>query len=239
MMRSLGVIHARGGSKRIPKKNIKLLCGIPLIAYMIRASLESDIDRVVVSTDDEAIAAIARKYGAEVPFKRPEDIAEDVPSEFVTLHALEWVERDEGYPYDVVVTLQPTTPFATPEDINRCLAVLDTRSEVQSCFTVVQAVEPPQWMFTVNSDGIAKTFLDGDLHGERGVFQTLPPLYLPNGAAYATRVAALRKQNAVIASPAAVTMMSLERSVDIDEPIDWIIAETVCVQHNFLKPEQR
>jgi len=227
-MRSLGVIHARGGSKRIPRKNIKLLNGYPLIAYMVRASLASQINRVIVSTDDSEIAEISKQFGAEVPFMRPAELSEDVPSEQVTCHALEWAEANENSNYEVVVTLQPTTPFIEPSHINECLEKLLKDPKIVSCFTAVRVTEPPQWMFTIDDDTqIAKTFMDGDIAGERGVFQTLPPLYLPNGGAYATRVSALREKNLIITNPTAIVPVSHEKSVDIDEPIDWIIAESI------------
>ena len=233
-MLSLGVIHARGGSKRIPRKNIKPLNGYPLIAYIVRSALSSQINRVIVSTDDSEIAEIAKQFGAEVPFMRPPEISEDVPSEQVTGHALEWAESNENSSYDVVVTLQPTTPFIEPSHIDNCLEKLSNNLEIESCFTAVRVTEPPQWMFAVEGElQIAKTFMSGDISGERGVYQELPPLFLPNGGAYATRVKALRKQNILIANPAAIVTVSHEKSVDIDEPIDWILAESVGSLHGF------
>ena len=233
-MLSLGVVHARGGSKRIPHKNIKLLNGYPLIAYIIRAALSSQIDRVIVSTDDSEIAAIAKKFEAEVPFMRPSEISEDVPSERVTCHALDWAEANENCNYEVVVTLQPTTPFIEPSDIDNCLEKLSNNLEIESCFTAVRVTEPPQWMFAVEGDlQIAKTFMNGDISGERGVYQELPPLFLPNGGAYATRVKALRKQNILIANPAAIVAVNHEKSVDIDEPIDWVLAESIGSLNSF------
>ena len=232
-MRCLGVIHARGGSRRIPRKNAKLMLGIPLLAYSVRAALASRISRVIVSTDDDEIAEIGRKYGAEVPFRRPKDISEDVPSEDVTLHALNWAEADEGKPYDVVVTIQPTTPFVTAEDMDACIATLESNAEAACCFTASRVKEPPQWMFAVGENGFATTLLAGGIQGERGVFQSLPPLYLPNGAAYATRTASFRSQNKVIAEPSCLHPMTHERSVDLDEPIDWAVAEAVGTQKGF------
>src|SRR2546426_8771334 len=99
----LGVIHARGGSKRIPLKNLKLLAGRPLLSYMVEAAMESRLlDRVIVSTDHPEIARIAREGGAEVPFLRPAELAEDVPSELVTQHAIRFVEA-EGYPVRIAL----------------------------------------------------------------------------------------------------------------------------------------
>lgn len=108
----LGVIHARGGSKRIPLKNIKILNGKPLIAYIISAALKAKtIDRLIVSTDHPDIIRISKEYGAEVPFIRPKDISEDVPSELVTQHAVNFIEQEEGRQIEIAVTFQPTTPF--------------------------------------------------------------------------------------------------------------------------------
>ncbi len=226
-MRVLGVIHARGGSRRIPLKNIKPLNGVPLIGYLVAAARAARFGRLILTTDDDRIMEAGRRYGAEVPFRRPADLAEDVPSERVTGHALDWAESDEGRSYDIVVTMQPTTPFLTTDDIDACIDAVAGTDTINCCFTAAPVSEPPQWMFEVGADGAARPFLDGVLEGERGVFQSLPPLHVPNGGAYATRVAAFRAQNRVIADPCRLRPMSHEHSVDIDEPIDWTIAEAV------------
>src|SRR5215472_15027703 len=126
MTTSIGIILARGSSKRLPRKNVKPLLGTPLIGWMIGAALASRLDRVIVSTEDAEIAEISRAHGADVPFRRPDELAADyASSEAILKHALEAVEKAEGKRYDICVTLQPTTPFVAPADIDGCLAALE------------------------------------------------------------------------------------------------------------------
>ena len=231
-MRSLGILQARGGSTRIPRKNVKSLLGHPLIAYGGRAALLSGLSRVILSTDDDEIAAAAQQYGVDVPFRRPAELAEDVPTEHITRHALDWAEADEGTAYDIVVTLQPTTPFILPEHIDACVESVAT-SDAACCFTAQRASQPPQWMFTLDDNGTATPLLDGVIEGERGVFQSLPACYLPNGGAYATRVSAFRAQDRIISDPARLVIMDAARSVDLDEPEDWVVAEAMGAARDF------
>ncbi|MDP7343237.1 MAG: acylneuraminate cytidylyltransferase family protein [Alphaproteobacteria bacterium] len=232
MMRSLGILLARGGSTRIPRKNVKPLLGHPLIAYGGRAALASGLSRVILSTDDDEIAAAAQQYGVDAPFRRPAELSKDVPTEHVTRHALDWAEADEGAAYDIVVTLQPTTPFILPEHIDACIESVAV-SDAACCFTAQRASQPPQWMFTLDDDGTATPLLDGVIEGERGVFQSLPACYLPNGGAYATRVSAFRAWGRIISDPARLFIMDAARSVDLDEPEDWLIAEAMGTRHGF------
>lgn len=229
----VGIIHARGGSKRIPLKNIKPLAGRPLIAYAIEAALESRrLHRVIVSTDHPETARIAKEYGAEVPFMRPADLAEDVASELVTQHAVRFLE-DHGYPVRIVLTMQPTTPFCTGEDIDACVAKL-LEADLDTVFTACEVHERPEWMYRAESDRVVP--LTGRLvQGDRGVSQTLPKLYIPNGAVWATRRDVLMKQGLITGPKAAAVIMPRERSVDIDEPIDFLVAEVVA--NELLNPE--
>lgn len=220
----IGVIHARGGSKRVPLKNIKPVNGKPLITYMINAALGSKyLRRVIVSTDHEGIKNVSLEAGAEVPFKRPAALAEDVPSEMVTQHAVEFVETEESRKIDIVVTMQPTTPFCISEDIDACIALVAEKG-FDSAFAASVVRERPEWMFTMK-EGAAAPLTGGTMQGDRGVYQTLDTLYIPNGAAYATKRDALYKENAVITKHASLHVMPDERSVDIDEPIDMLYAE--------------
>ena len=222
----VGVIHARGGSKRIPLKNIKLLNGKPLIAYMIKAALESNlVDRVIVSTDHQRIKQAALDAGAEVPFIRPESISTDCPSELVTKHAIEFVETETKREVDIAVTMQPTTPFCIPEDIDNTVALLLENPQWGSTFSAKTVMERPEWMFTIEDDNSGALFIDGVMQGERGVVQSLPEMVIPNGGIYATRREELMNNNVIIARNAGIYVMPLERSVDIDEPIDFKFAE--------------
>ena len=224
----LGVIHARGGSKRIPLKNIKLLAGRPLISYMVEAAMESRLlDRLIVSTDHPEIARIAREYGAEVPFMRPADLAEDVASELVTQHAVRFVEA-ESYPVHIVLTMQPTTPFCSSEDIDACIQrMLD--SDLDTVFTGCEVHERPEWMYRrdASSDDRVLPFTGRLVQGDAGISQKLPKLFIPNGAVWATRRSVLMDQGLITGPKAGIVVMSRERSVDIDEPVDFVTAEAI------------
>ena len=221
----IGVIHARGGSKRIPLKNIKLLAGRPLISYMVEAAVESQLlDRVLVSTDHPEIARIAREYGAEVPFMRPADLAEDVASELVTQHAVQFVEA-HGYPVSIVLTMQPTTPFCSAEDIDACIAKM-LATDLDTVLTACEVHERPEWMYRMEGN-CAVPFTGKLVQGDAGISQKLPKLYIPNGAVWATRRSVLMDQGLITGPKSGVVVMSRERSVDIDEPVDFITAEAM------------
>jgi CMP-N-acetylneuraminic acid synthetase len=221
----VGVIHARGGSKRIPLKNIKPLAGRPLIAYMVDAAMESRLlDRVIVSTDHPDIARIAREHGAEVPFMRPADLAEDVASELVTQHTVRFVEA-QGYTVRIVLTMQPTTPFCTSEDIDACIAKM-LETDLDTVFTACEVHERPEWMYRLNG-ALALPFTGTLVQGDAGISQKLPKLYIPNGAVWATRRSILMEQNLITGPHSGIVIMSRERSVDIDEPVDFVTAEAM------------
>lgn len=223
---AIGIVHARGGSKRIPLKNLKLLGGKPLIAWIIEAAkASSTLRRVIVSTDHDGIMEAARACGAEVPFRRPPELAEDVPSELVTQHAVRFLEETEGLKPDVIVTLQPTTPFCRPGDIDACVRKV-RETDADSAITVGPIRERPEWMYSVDGDR-ATSFLNTMIQGESGVSQSLPRLYIPNGAAYATRYDVLMRQNLIVGKNLRVQIMPDRLSVDIDEPVDFLVAEQI------------
>ena len=224
----IAVIHARGGSKRVPLKNIKPLGDKPLIAWCIEAALGAkDLDRVMVSTDHDGIAKAARAAGADVPFRRPAELAENVPSELVTQHALEFHEAEISRTVDIIVTIQPTTPFIRSTDINACLDALTMNSEFDSAVTVAPVHERPEWMYRQDDRGIISNQLGIKVKGELGVSQTLEPLFSPNGGVYATRRQTLYDHGSVKGPNCYGHVMSRTRSVDIDDPIDFLLAETV------------
>lgn len=221
----IGVIHARGGSKRIPLKNIKPLAGRPLISYMVEAAVESRLlDRVIVSTDHPEIARISLEYGAEVPFMRPADIAEDVASELVTQHAVRFVE-ERGYAVRIVLTMQPTTPFVTAEDIDACIAKM-LETDLDTVLTVCEVHERPEWMYRLDGER-ALPYTGRLVQGDAGISQKLQKLYIPNGAVWATRRSVLMDQGLITGSNSGLVVMPRERSVDIDEPVDFITAEAL------------
>jgi CMP-N,N'-diacetyllegionaminic acid synthase len=223
---AVGIIHARGGSKRVPLKNVKLLGGKPLIAWVVEAACRATrLSRVIVSTDHDEIARLAVEYGAEVPFRRPADLAEDVASELVTQHAVRMLEA-HGPRVDIPVTIQPTTPFLRPEHIDACVAqVADTGAD--SALTVSAVRERPEWMLRVGADGRAEPYVGRWWAADEGVSQSLPRLYSPNGGAYATRRDVLMERNTIVGPHSRIVEMPLEQSLDIDEAIDFVIAEAI------------
>lgn len=222
----LAVIHARGGSKRIPLKNIKHLFGKPLIAYCIEAAKKSKyIDNLIVSTDHDKIKAVALQYGAEVPFKRPDDISEDVASELVTKHALDFMEKQDDKIYQVVVTVQPTTPFLQTEDIDKCIEKLVATPETDTVMTGYEMRELPTWARQIKEDGFSENIFGKISKGDHGISQKQPKFYMGNGGAYATRRKVLADMEMIVGPKTMIHLMPYERSIDIDEPIDFFIAE--------------
>jgi len=225
----VGILHARGGSKRIPLKNIEPVGGRPLVAWMIKAALASKrLDRLIVSTDHEGIAKIARRYGAEVPFMRPAHLAEDCPSEWVTQHAVRYLEQEEGYAVSVPVTLQPTTPFCAPEDLDACVDLL-LKSGADTVMTFRKIRERPEWMYALDGNRATK-FLTMTYGGDVGISQKLPKLYLPDGAVYATSYACLMPDGLIIGKDVRGILVPDARAVDIDEPIDLILANAIAAR---------
>ncbi len=233
-MRSLGVLCARGSSKRLPRKHLRPLAGLPLVAWMCRAAAASNLTRAVITTEDEEIAAMAVKNGIEVPFRRASNLAEDFASDFdIVVDALDRVEAEEGAHYDIIVMLQPTTPFTRPDDIDGCVARLEAEAGLAACFTAKRVAEPAQWMFTRDDRGWAHPLLDSIESNFVAHKQLLPACWFPSGAAYAVRTDAFRAQRRVYATPYAIQPMPRERSIDIDEEIDLLIAETIALARNF------
>jgi CMP-N-acetylneuraminic acid synthetase len=192
---------------------------------MVEAAVESRLlDRVIVSTDHPDIARIAREYGAEVPFMRPADISEDVPSELVTQHAVRFVEA-EGYPVRIVLTMQPTTPFCASEDIDACIAKM-LESDMDTVFTACEVHERPEWMYRKIEDRVVP-FSGHLVQGDTGISQKLERLYIPNGAVWATRRSVLMDRGLITGADSGIVVMSRERSVDIDDPVDFVIAEAL------------
>ena len=220
----LAVIHARGGSKRIPLKNIKTLGGRPLIAWMIKAVLASKkVGVCLVSTDHPDIIRISKEAGAYVPFVRPADISEDVASELVTQHACKWVEEHDKKRFDIVITMQPTTPFITPDDVDACVSAVE--GGATSCVSMSPVHERPEWMFSMDEQGFTKAFLGKEIKGELGISQKLPKMYMPNGGIYATRRDVIMEQGSIYGDRMKAHIMPRDRSVDIDDPIDFEFAD--------------
>ncbi len=220
-MKVLGVVTARGGSKGLPGKNLRLVAGRPLLAYTLAAASRARLlDRVIVSTDDPQIASEARRLGAEVPFMRPIELAGDgTPTLPVLQHAVRELER-QGYTCDAVATLQPTSPLRLADDIDAAVALLlDT--ECRSVVSLVEAPCHPSRMRVV--DGTLVRPLTGDAFALR-LRQDFPHVFAENGAIYVTRHDVLMRDGAILAAPARALIMPRERSIDIDDELDLSIA---------------
>ena len=232
-MRSLGVIVARRSSKRLPGKNLLPVGDLPLVGWMARAAAASLVGRLVVSTEDDEIAAVCEANGAAAPFRRPEALAADFASSpDIVGHAIDAMNAIDGVVYDTCVLMQPTTPFVLPEHIDACLLALDELNAV-CAFTVRQTEEPPEWMFRYNGGQIAKPLFDKPIEGDQEHSQHLPKAYFPSGAAYAFRVDAMRAQKRIICDPATMVVMDKARSVDIDDPFDLAYAQLIARENRF------
>jgi len=223
-MTLLALIPARGGSKGIPGKNIRPLAGKPLIAHTIAAALQvSALERVVVSTDDPAIATVALEWGAEVPFLRPPELAaDDTPGIAPVLHALEQLP-------DVaqLLLLQPTSPLRSSADIEGLLAFQRTR-QCPSVVSVCVSSKHPQWSYRLAASAELSPFLPPAPADCR---QQLEPVYALNGAMYLCDRAWLQNHGSFVGPGTLGYPMPPERSVDIDTPLDWLWAETL-LQHD-------
>lgn len=221
----LMIIPARGGSKAIPRKNITPLAGKPLIAWTIAAALASSLGRVIVSTDDEEIARVARDHGAEAPFLRPAHLAaDDTPGIDPLLHAVTWMETNEHYAPEYVMLLQPTSPLREPADIERAYK-LAGEAEADAVVSVSEAQEHPYWMKTIAADGTATDFLPtSEAYSSR---QSLPQLYLLNGGIYLVRRQVLLSERTLYPERTVAYVMPPERSIDIDTPWDLYLAQLI------------
>jgi CMP-N-acetylneuraminic acid synthetase len=223
----LGVITARGGSKGIPRKNIRPVCGKPLIAYSIETALQvrDRLYRIIVSTDDAEIADISRQYGAEVPFMRPPELAADkTPTLPVLQHAVRFVEEQNKVRLDWVLLLQPTSPLRTKDDI---LATLEL-AQLSGCDSVISVVQTPihpLFMKRIeNSQLLSFSEMLVEKEGTRRQ-DAQPPAYVRNGAIYLTRRDVLMERNSIWGEFIRPYVMPPERSVNVDSELDLQLAE--------------
>jgi CMP-N,N'-diacetyllegionaminic acid synthase len=224
-LRILALVAARGGSKRIPGKNIRPLGGRPLIVWSIDAARSIDgICDILVSTDDPDIADIALKAGALVPWSRPVDLASDEASSVdVCLHSLDWYEDAHGK-VDGLLLLQPTSPFRGRQTVLRGIELFRGH-HYRSVVGVSPAVSHPLWCLQVNGDSI-RPYIEGG--GMRARSQDLPPAYVLNGAFYLIQPAELRSQRSFCNDDTLPLIMDEPKEgIDIDTEWDWRVAEAV------------
>ncbi len=226
----IALVTARGGSKAIPNKNIALLAGKPLIAWTIEVALRSTgLNRVIVSTDDMEIAKIARQWGAEVPFLRPAELAQDdSPHIPVVVHAIEWLESHEDMRPDYVLLLQPTSPRRSTEDIDGATR-LAFEKDADSVVSVCQAFSHPYLTKRITPDGRLLDFIPtSDDYLRR---QALPPAYTVNGAIYLVRRDVLIEKQTFYTDGTYAYVLPPQRSLDIDTPWDLYLANLILEEH--------
>jgi CMP-N-acetylneuraminic acid synthetase len=228
-MNVLAVIPARGGSTTLPRKNILPFCGKPMIAYSIEAALSArrsgaSIDRVIVSTDDAEIADISRKFGADVPFMRPPELAAaDTPSLPVVQHAIAFAEQERAAMYDWVLLLQPTSPLRTEDDILAALHLV-TEPGTTAVISVTGANTSHPKKLKLIEGGILRPFQDdGFQPARRQDFGY--DVYKTNGAIYLARRDVLMQEGSFYGDCPRPLIMPPERSVDIDTKLDFDMAE--------------
>ncbi|MBN1147669.1 MAG: acylneuraminate cytidylyltransferase family protein [Anaerolineales bacterium] len=229
----LALIPARGGSKSIPRKNILPFAGHPLIAYSIVAGLAAEaVGRVIVSTDDEEIAAIARQYGAETPFLRPPEYAQDnTPDLPVFQHALHWLRQQEGYQPDIVVQLRPTSPLRRVWHIDQAVYRLIERPEADAVRTVCVPFQNPFKMWRIAADGFMQPLMQIDHPGSTRhepynlPRQALPEVYWQTGYVDAAWADTILVKDSMTGERILPLVIDPSEWIDIDSPDDWRRAE--------------
>ncbi|MCM1326179.1 MAG: pseudaminic acid cytidylyltransferase [Bacteroidales bacterium] len=220
-MKRIAIITARGGSKRIPRKNIKKFCGKPILAYSIEAALQSgEFDVVMVSTDDEEIAGLAKEYGAEVPFYRSEATANDFATTNDVLREVLSEYEKRGQHFDIGVCIYPTAPFVTAEKLQRAVGELE-ESHADALIPVVQFSYPPQRALVMEEGGMI--FKYPEYLDSRS--QDLEPHYHDAGQFYAFRTEAFRVNGKLMVGNLLPLVVSEMEVQDIDNQTDWEIAE--------------
>ena len=222
---AVAFIFARGGSKGLPGKNIKMFAGKPLIAWAIEhAQAVQGIRRVIVSTDSEEIAAVAAQYGAEIPFMRPSYLAKDDSSEWLSWrHALEFIRKDEGSFPDAMVSVPVTAPLRQPEDIHRCLERFSA-GDADVVITVTEADRSPYFnMVRENSDGSVDLVISPKLAIARR--QDVPVVYDITTVAYVVNPEFVFSSDAIFKGRVHAVHIPKERAIDIDTLLDFRIAE--------------
>ncbi len=226
MTETLALIPARGGSKGIPRKNIRPFAGYPLITWSIAAAKQAAcVTRIIVSTDDEEIASVAREYGAETPFLRPAEFAQDNTTDLpVFEHALAWLETNEGYQPEVVIQLRPTSPIRPRDCVDRAVSILLEHEDADCVRGVVPAGQNPykMWRFAgedqpmkplLNVEGIAEPY--------NAPRQILPPVYWQTGHIDAIRISTIKQKKSLSGDVIYPLVIDPRYTVDIDNLSDW------------------
>lgn len=222
----LAIIPARIGSKGAPRKNLHSVGGKPLLVWTCEAAKQvSALQKVIVSTDDAAIAEVARQTGVEIPFLRPSQYATDTATAVdVVLHALDWFRENQDWIPDAVLWLQPTSPLRTREDIEEAITLFKEKN-APSVVSVSLSGHPGEWLKRVDQQGLLLPWLSGQNFPTRR--QEATQTYELNGAIYLTQVSVLRNQKTFFPENTFAYVMPRERSLDIDTPWDLHLAHLI------------
>jgi len=221
---TLAIVPARGGSKRLPLKNILNIAGKPLINWTIEAGLRSSyINRLIVSTDDLKIAELARSVGADVPFIRPDKLSQDTSTSYDLIeHSLMSIKENEGIEYDNVILLQPTSPLRSTDDIDGAYKIYYEKNAL-AVISLCETEHSPLWSNTIPENLSMSNFLNPDIN--KTPSQNLPLYYRLNGAIYICDTTALLKEkNLYLKDRIYAYIMSKKNSIDIDDQIDFDLA---------------
>lgn len=226
----LAIIPSRGGSKGLPGKNIKSLCDKPLIAYTIEAAQAArSIDRLILSTDDDEIAEVAQKFGVEIPFMRPAHLAQDDSLAIDNyIYTVDRLNAGSSKQYDDFIVLQPTSPFRTAADIDNAVE-LYREKKADSVISVCEVSHPPMWAKKIAPSGVLKDYFNINI-GNRNR-QELQPAFMPNGAIFILKLSLLKSRDSYYSDNTYAFIMPLERSLDIDAPLDFEFAEFLMRKH--------
>jgi N-acylneuraminate cytidylyltransferase len=220
-LRVLALIPARGGSKGLPRKNILEVAGKPLIAWSIDAAKQSRyVDHIVLSSEDREIIEVAKKWGCDVPFVRPEHLATDEsPTMDVVLHAMQHLPD-----YDLLVLLQATSPLRIAADIDACIEIC-ARDKIKTCVSVTEAEKSPYWMYFVSETGVMQAVMGDEKTPQRR--QDAPPVFILNGAVYVAHYDWLLQHKVFVNSKTIAYPMPKIRSLDIDTKADLILLNSI------------
>lgn len=236
----LALIPARGGSKSIPRKNIKPFAGHPLIAWSIAAARAAElVTRVIVSTDDDEIAEISRRFGAETPFTRPAEFSQDhTPDLPVFQHALHWLAENEGYHPEIVVQLRPTSPLRRVWYIDQAISQLLDRPDADAIRAVCIPFQNPFKMWSIRPDGVMQPLiqLEGLPEPYNMPRQALPEVYWQTGYVDAAWADTLLDKNSMTGERILPLVIDPSEWIDIDSPDDWRRAERL-VESGELSPK--
>ncbi len=229
----LAVVQARGGSKGLPRKNVRLLRGHPLLAYSISSGLAAaGVTRLIVSTDDDEIATVARRYGAEIPFRRPAELAEDdTPDYPLFVHALDWLAKHEDYRPDAIVQLRPTTPFRPRGMLDEAIRLLLSDHETDCVRGVTSPKQTPYKMWRDGENGYLLPLMETPFAEPYNMpRQKLPAAYWQTGHVDVIRTSTIREKHSLTGSRVRPIHIDLRYCVDIDTPADFELAEQIIDQ---------